>query len=179
MKLIILDRDGVINYDSPNYIKSVEEFQFIPGSIDALVQLKQAGFTIAVATSQSGIGRGYYDIPTLNAMHAKLQNALAALGGYIDYFAICPHHPDEQCACRKPKPGLFYQVAHHFECDITGTTAIGDSERDLLAAQAAGASPIVVLTGNGEKTREKLGKDTTVPVYQDLAAAVAAIIAQA
>jgi D-glycero-D-manno-heptose 1,7-bisphosphate phosphatase len=176
LKLIILDRDGVINYDSPNYIKSVEEFQLIPGSVEALAQLKQAGFTIAVATSQSGIGRGFYDIATLNAMHAKLQNALLAIGGHIDYFAICPHHPDEQCACRKPKPGLFYQVANYFQCDITGVTAIGDSERDVLAAQAAGASPIVVLTGNGEKTRAALGKQTAIPIYQDLAAAVRAIV---
>lgn len=176
--LIILDRDGVINYDSPNYIKSRDEWQPIPGSLEAIVKLNKAGFKVAVATNQSGIGRGFYTFSTLLQIHQKMHEALAALGGHIDMISICPHHPDENCTCRKPKPGLIYKIAEHFNLDLSQAKilAIGDSLCDLKAAKMAGCQPILVLTGNGQSTLNGLTADLKdTQVYEDLAHAVNAI----
>lgn len=176
MKLIILDRDGVINQDSDDYIKSVEEFIPLPGSLEAIARLSQAGYRVAVATNQSGIARGYYDIPTLNAMHDKLRQMLNSLGGNIEMIAFCPHGPDDNCDCRKPKPGMYLDIARRMELSLKGVPVIGDSLRDLQAAQAVGAQPILVRTGKGERTLAKGDGLEGIPVYDDLAAAVAALL---
>lgn len=180
MKLIILDRDGVINKDSDAYIKSPDEFIPLPGSLEAIARLKQAGYTIAVATNQSGIARGYYDETTLAAMHEKLAHLLDEKGGGVDYIAYCPHGPDDNCTCRKPLPGLLYEIRDHFKTDLTDVPMIGDSLRDIQAARTVGGYPILVKTGKGENTLAKASDELTdVPVYSNLAAAVDALLNKA
>ncbi|MED5387812.1 MAG: D-glycero-beta-D-manno-heptose 1,7-bisphosphate 7-phosphatase [Pseudomonadota bacterium] len=169
-KLIILDRDGVINEDSDAYIKTVDEWIPIPGSIDAIARLSRAGYTVVVATNQSGIARGYYDLATLDAMHQRLRDLVAEQGGTLGKVFYCPHGPDDGCDCRKPRPGLIDQIVTEYG-DVTGTPLIGDSLRDLEAGLARGCEPVLVLTGKGEKTRQKglpasLGE---VAVYHSLA----------
>lgn len=177
MKLIILDRDGVINEDSDAYIKSPEEFIPLPGSLEAIARLKQAGYTVAVATNQSGIARGYYDEATLAAMHNKLARLLDGKGGGIDYIAYCPHGPDDNCSCRKPLPGLLYEIGNHFKIDLTNVPMIGDSLRDIQAAQTVGGYPILVKTGKGERALATATDALDgIPVYANLAAAVDAIL---
>ncbi len=176
MKLIILDRDGVINQDSDDYIKSTEEFIFLPGSIEAIARLNNAGYRVAVATNQSGIARGYFDLDTLNAMHEKLRSALAAIGGQIEMIAFCPHGPDDNCDCRKPRPGLLQQIATRFGQPLANVPVVGDSLRDLQAARAVGADPILVRTGKGERTLAKGEGLEGVPVYADLAAVVDSLL---
>jgi D-glycero-D-manno-heptose 1,7-bisphosphate phosphatase len=176
MKLIILDRDGVINEDSDEYIKSVDEFIPLPGSLEAIARLKKAGYTIAVATNQSGIARGYFDEATLAAMHDKLAHLLDEQGGEIDYIAYCPHGPDDNCDCRKPLPGLLKEISTHFNTELTNVPIIGDSLRDLQSARSVGAYPILVKTGKGERTLENADQISDVPVYADLAAAVDALL---
>ena len=170
MNLIILDRDGVINEESPSFIKSPEEWIPIKGSLEAIATLNAKGYQVAVATNQSGVGRGLYTLDTLAQIHAKLKTDLSHYGGQIDFFAICPHHPDDNCVCRKPKSGLFEQIKRHFACDLSGVLCVGDSLRDLQAAQSAGGEPVLVLTGNGEKTRLVMPEHTQV--YASLAALV-------
>lgn len=143
-KLIILDRDGVINYDSVNYIKTPNEWIPIPGSLEAIAQIKQAGFHVAIATNQSGISRGYYTEETLTAIHQKMQDALKQLGTHIDLIQYCPHHPSAHCTCRKPQPGLLHNISQYFACDLTGVPFIGDSITDMQAATAANALPIFI-----------------------------------
>jgi len=173
MKLIILDRDGVINEDSDSYIKSPEEFIPLPGSLEAIARLHRAGYTIAVATNQSGISRGYFDIDTLNLMHEKLHRLLQALGCKIDGIFYCPHGPDDHCECRKPKPGLLQDIQSRFKIDLRDVPVVGDSLRDLQAAQAVGATPILVRTGKGERTIAKNDKELAgIAVYDDLASYV-------
>lgn len=175
-KLIILDRDGVINYDSDTYIKTPKEWIPIPGSLEAIAELKKAGFQIAVATNQSGVGRGLLSEDTLKAIHEKMQHALAQTGGYIDALFYCPHTPDDQCSCRKPKPGLFYAIANHFNCSLTNVPAIGDSMRDIEAATIVGCQPILVQTG--KKIDEDLIKARSLLTFPDLKSAVTAILAK-
>ena len=176
MKLIILDRDGVINEDSDAYIKSVDEFIPLPGSLEAIARLKKAGYTIAVATNQSGIARGYFDEATLAAMHDKLAHLLDEQGGEIDYIAYCPHGPDDKCDCRKPLPGLLKEISTHFNIELTNVPIIGDSLRDLQSARSVGAYPILVKTGKGKRTLENADQISDIPVYADLAAAVDALL---
>lgn len=175
MKLVILDRDGVINHDSANYIKHPGEWRPIRGSLEAIVQLNQAGFHVVVATNQSGVGRGMFETATLNAIHDKMHRALAQIGGRIDAIFFCPHAHDAGCRCRKPRPGLFEEIARRFAVDLQGVPAIGDSLRDLEAAAAIGAAPILVLTGNGARTRREGGLPAGTAVYADLAEAAQAI----
>ena len=176
MKLIILDRDGVINQDSDNFIKSVDEFIPLPGSIEAIARLCQAGYHVTIATNQSGIARGYYDLDTLNAMHDKLRSELANHGGSIDMIAFCPHGPDDGCDCRKPLPGMYQAIARRFDMPLKDVPVIGDSLRDLQAAQTVGASPMLVKTGKGERTLAKGEGLDGIPVYDDLADAVSALL---
>ncbi len=176
MKLIILDRDGVINQDSDNFIKTVDEFIPLPGSVEAIARLNQAGYRVAIATNQSGIARGYYDIDTLNAMHNKLRSELASHGGSIDMIAFCPHGPNDNCNCRKPKPGMYNAIAQRFDISLQDVPVIGDSLRDLQAAQEVGACPILVKTGKGERTIAKGEGLEGIPVYDDLSAAVSALL---
>lgn len=176
MRLVILDRDGVINEDSDDYIRTPEEFIPIPGSLEAIARLKKAGFTVVVASNQSGIGRGYFDFNTLNAMHDKLKDLLAEVGGSVDGLFYCPHTPEDHCNCRKPAPGLYQQIARQFNVDLTGVPIIGDSLRDIEAAWAVGASPILVRTGKGLRTLESSKNLENVPVFDDLAEAVDALL---
>jgi len=180
-KLIILDRDGVINQDSPDYIKSPDEWIPIPGSLEAIAALNNAGFKVAVATNQSVIGRGYYTLEMLENIHQKMHRELALVAGHIDAILFCPHAPEDHCLCRKPKPGLFQQIFDHFHLTESFQTilAIGDSLRDLEAAKAAGCSPILVLTGNGEKTQQKLSDSfLETPIYPNLSEAIFALLAR-
>ena len=176
MALIILDRDGVINEDSDDYIKSPEEWVPIPGSLEAIARLTRAGYRIAVATNQSGVARGLFDGDTLQRIHDKMRGAVAAAGGEIAAIFFCPHGPDDGCACRKPQPGLLRDIAAHFHVDLSGVPAVGDSLRDIQAAQAVGAWPILVRTGKGERTVMRGEGLAGVAVYPDLAAAVDALL---
>lgn len=166
--LIILDRDGVINEDSPNYIKSPSEWHPINGAIEAIAQLTKAGHTVVVATNQSGVGRGYYSMETLKAIHAKMCQHVEAAGGKINKIYYCPHTPDDQCACRKPKPGMLLQIQKDFSDLFHSAILVGDSARDIMAAHAAGCQAVLVRTGNGPKALKAL--DIKIPVYDDLAA---------
>ena len=176
MKLVILDRDGVINEDSDDFIKTPDEFIPIPGSLEAISRLKQSGYLVAIATNQSGLSRGYLDLDTLNKMHAKLHGLLADLNSSVDGIFYCPHGPDDGCDCRKPKPGLYEKIGKEFNNPLKGIPVIGDSLRDLEAARAVGAKPILVRTGKGQRTlAEGKGLDD-VPVYENLSAAVDALL---
>lgn len=175
MKLIILDRDGVINYDSDQFIKSPEEWKPLPGSLEAIARLTQAGYRIVVATNQSGVGRGLFDMPTLNAIHEKMHKACAQAGGRIDAVFFCPHAADSSCECRKPKSGMIHEIAERYAMDLKGVPSVGDSLRDLEASARLGAQPILVLTGKGQKTQAKGGLPEGTLVYPDLAAYVAAL----
>jgi D-glycero-D-manno-heptose 1,7-bisphosphate phosphatase len=177
MKLVILDRDGVINQDSDAYIKSPDEWVPIPGSLEAIARLNHAGYHVVVATNQSGLARGLFDIDHLNAIHEKLHDELAKVGGHIDAIFFCPHGPDDGCECRKPKAGLMHQISRRLDVDLDGVPAIGDSLRDLQAAAQIGAKPILVLTGKGQKTKSDLKDFKDVPIYEDLATAVDALLA--
>jgi D-glycero-D-manno-heptose 1,7-bisphosphate phosphatase len=166
--VIILDRDGVINHDSDDYIKSPDEWIPIDGSLDAIASLKRAGYRIAVATNQSGLARGYFDLTALNAMHDKLHGLLAQRGVHIDGIFYCPHGPDDHCDCRKPKPGLLYQIRDALDIDLDDTVFVGDSMGDVQAARLVGAQPVLLRTGKGERTLAKLGNNPDLPVYDDL-----------
>ncbi|AZV93316.1 D-glycero-beta-D-manno-heptose 1,7-bisphosphate 7-phosphatase [Kerstersia gyiorum] len=152
MKLIILDRDGVINQDSKAFVKSPDEWLPLPGSLEAMARLSQSGWRIAIATNQSGLARGLFDMETLNAMHAKMRRALAALGGSVDAIFVCPHGPEDGCRCRKPAPGLLQDIGRRFDIPLAGVPVVGDSLRDLQAAAAVGAQPWLARTGNGAAT---------------------------
>ncbi len=177
MKLIILDRDGVINFDSAQFIKSPDEWKPIPGSLVAIARLNQAGYRVVVATNQSGVGRGLFEMDTLNAIHEKMLKALVQVGGRIDAIFFCPHTSADNCTCRKPKPGMLHEISKRFNTNLTAVPAIGDALRDLEAAVAVGAKPILVLTGKGKKTAIDLELPTGTLIFPDLAAAVAHLLA--
>lgn len=176
-KLVILDRDGVINFDSAQFIKSPAEWKPIPGSLEAIARLNQAGYRVVVATNQSGIGRNLFDMDTLNAIHDKMHKALFNVGGRIDAIFYCPHTADTQCDCRKPKPGMFKRISDTLNIDLNGVPTVGDSLRDLQAGAAAGCQPMLVLTGKGEKTKADGNLPKGTREFPDLAAAVDAILA--
>lgn len=175
MKLLILDRDGVINEDSDAYIKSVQEWLPIAASIEAIAQLSKAGWTVAVATNQSGIARGYYDLATLDAMHERLRALVAEQGGEVGLIVYCPHGPDDGCACRKPRPGMLQTIAHHYQAELAGVWFVGDSMGDLEAAVAVGAQPVLVKTGKGCRTLAKALPQGTL-IFEDLAAVARELI---
>jgi D-glycero-D-manno-heptose 1,7-bisphosphate phosphatase len=176
-RLIVLDRDGVINYDSEQFIKSPDEWRPIPGSLEAIVRLNHAGYRVVVATNQSGVGRGLFDMSTLNAIHDKMVKVLAQIGGRIDAIFFCPHAADSNCSCRKPKPGLMVEIGQRFGVDLTGVPCVGDSLRDLQSAAAVGAQPILVLTGKGEKTLREGDFPPSTVIYPDLAFVASALLA--
>ncbi len=177
MTFVILDRDGVINYESREYIKSPEEWLPIPGSLEAIAELNRHGFRILIATNQSGIARGYYDLAMLDLIHEKLMMELAAVGGHVEEIFFCPHHPDDGCVCRKPKAGLLYQMQEKYPLDLAHTFFIGDSYVDVLAAQSAGCLPILVLSGNGQIVLKKHAAELIhVPSFVDLAHAASYVI---
>jgi len=178
-RLVVLDRDGVINRDSSEFVKSADEWLPLDGSIEAIAALSKAGYKIAVASNQSGIGRGLIDDAALGAMHEKMCSLVAAAGGRIDHIAWCPHRPDEGCDCRKPAPGLLLQIAARFACPMTAVPVVGDSLRDLEAALAVQARPILVRTGNGEKTLAALPPNLAgIEVFNDLGSAADALLAE-
>lgn len=177
MKLIILDRDGVINYESDAYIKSPDEWIPIPQSLDAIARLNRAGYTVVIATNQAGIGRGLYDVTALNAIHEKMQQTLRRVGGYIDKIFYCPHHPDAHCSCRKPKTGLFKQIAEAYAVSLKNVPMIGDSWRDISAAKAMHCQSLLVQTGNGKTTiRDYSFLLKEVSIFTDLFDAVNSLI---
>jgi D-glycero-D-manno-heptose 1,7-bisphosphate phosphatase len=176
MKLVILDRDGVINHDSDQFIKSPEEWKPIHGSLEAIARLSQAGYRVVVATNQSGVGRGLFDMAMLNAIHDKMCKAVSQAGGRIDAIFFCPHAADANCNCRKPKSGMIEEIAARYNTSLEGVPAIGDSLRDLEATVRLGAQPILVLTGKGVKTRAAGGLPEGTLIYPDLAAAVATLV---
>jgi len=173
MKIVVLDRDGVINFDSPQFIKSPEEWKPLPGSLEAIADLNHASYRVVVASNQSGIGRGLLDMAAFNAMNDKMLRALAQVGGRIDAIFFCPHPADSECTCRKPKPGMFRDIAQRFNVDMRGVPCIGDSLRDLQAAAAVGGQPILVRTGKGKDTLAQGGLPEGTLVFDDLAAAAA------
>ena len=169
MQLVILDRDGVINFDSEHYIKSPEEWLALPGSLEAIHTLNQQQINTAVATNQAGVAKGYLSLESLYAIHQKLRDELAAMNAHLDAIFYCPHHPDQHCSCRKPQPGLLFQALEHFHMSSDQACMVGDSLRDIQAARAAQCEAILVLTGNGEKTwanhKTELGD---IAVYDNL-----------
>ena len=173
MKLVILDRDGTINQDSDQYIKSPAEWKPIPGSLEAIARLTQGGWRCVVATNQSGIARGLFDMATLNAIHTEMHRRVAQVGGRIDAIFFCPHAADSNCECRKPKPGLLREIAARLDVELEGVPMIGDALRDVEAAAAVGAKPYLVLTGKGRKTRDAGGLPPGTEVVADLAAIAA------
>jgi len=171
-RLVILDRDGVINEDSDDYIKCAEEWLPIAGSLEAIARLNLAGIRVAVATNQSGIGRGIFTLEELNQMHAKFQRALARVGGHVDGIFFCPHAPEANCSCRKPAPGLLRSIGLRFGVPLTEVPVIGDSQRDIEAALAVRARPMLVRSGKGAQTLRRAPELADYPVFDDLAAAV-------
>jgi D-glycero-D-manno-heptose 1,7-bisphosphate phosphatase len=171
MKLIILDRDGVINEDSDDYIKSPDEWIPIAGSLDAIARLNHAGYSVAIASNQSGIARGYFSLETLAAMNVKMNDMLSPLGGKIDAMFFCPHGPKDGCDCRKPRPGMLTEIGNRFQTSLADVLFIGDNINDIKAAQAAGAKPVLVMTGKGKQTAGMIAEEKikNIPVYADLA----------
>jgi D-glycero-D-manno-heptose 1,7-bisphosphate phosphatase len=172
MSLIILDRDGVINHDSDDFIKTPAEWEPIEGSLEAIAKLTYAGYRIVVITNQSGISRGLLDVGTLSRIHSKMRRMVSQVGGKLEAILYCPHGPDDGCDCRKPLDGAFYELAHRLRIDLKNVPAIGDSLRDIQAAQSVGAKPILVRTGKGEQTLTDPKLPKNIPVYDNLAAAV-------
>jgi D-glycero-D-manno-heptose 1,7-bisphosphate phosphatase len=170
-RLVILDRDGVVNQDSPDHIKSPEEWIPIPGSLESIARLNHAGFTVVVATNQSGVGRGLFSISDLNAIHEKFQRALDRVGGHVDGIFFCPHAPEAGCRCRKPLPGLLEAISARCGIPLDSIPVIGDSARDAKAALAVGAKPIMVRTGQGADCHAAHPELHRLPWYEDLATA--------
>ncbi len=177
MKLIVLDRDGVINFDSDQFIKSPEEWKPIPGSLEAIARLNESGWRVVVASNQSGVGRGLFDMDTLNAINEKMTKALGQVGGRLDAIFFCPHTADSTCECRKPRPGMFVQIAERFNLDMKGVPVVGDSLRDLQAGVAVGGKPYLVLTGKGGKTQGDPALPEGTEIFPDLAAVAAMLTA--
>lgn len=175
MKLLILDRDGVINHDSDAYIKSLEEWIPIPGAIEAIARLSQAGWTVAVATNQSGLARGYYSLAVLESMHQRLRALVAEQGGEVGLIVYCPHGPEDGCLCRKPLPGMLQTIAAHYHTPLAGVWFVGDSASDLEAAGAVDAQPVLVKTGKGLRTLAKLLPAHTL-IFNDLAQVASSLI---
>ncbi len=177
MKWIVLDRDGVVNHDSPDYIKSAAEWLPIPGSLEAIARLTQAGWRVCLATNQAGLGRGLFDYDAFAAINAKMQKLLAERGGRIDAVAFAPEHPDQATEMRKPNPGLLRDLARRLGTGTENIWFVGDSETDLAAAQAAGMQPVLVCTGNGHLHRERAQSQGITP-HPDLAAAIDCLLAK-
>ncbi len=178
MKLVILDRDGVINEDSDEFIKSPDEFIPIPGSIDAIARLKLAGYSVVIASNQSGLARQLFSLSTLHDIHQKLYDLLQPFGVRLDAIFFCPHGPDDDCHCRKPKPGLLQDIATRFSIDLATVPVVGDALRDIEAARAVGAQPVLVLTGKGRQASRNTLELTGVPVYRNLSHFVDVLLAR-
>jgi D-glycero-D-manno-heptose 1,7-bisphosphate phosphatase len=171
LKVIVLDRDGVVNEDSPLYIKSPAEWHALPGSLPAIAKLNHAGYKVVVATNQSGVARGLFTAQELENIHQKMRDDLAEVGGYLDGVFVCPHGPQDNCLCRKPQPGLLLAIAKDFQVKPEEMLVVGDSMRDILAARAAGCQIVLVKTGNGQQTLMTVGETNLmdVKIFPDLA----------
>lgn len=178
MKLVILDRDGVINEDHDNFIKSPDEWIPIPGSLAAIALLKKHGFTIGVATNQSGVARGLYSVETLEAIHAKMHKAVEEAGGSIDAVYYCPHVNEDNCDCRKPKSKMAKDIGQQFSADLNNVPSVGDTLRDLQSFANVGCQPMLVLTGKGKKTLAEGHLPENTLIFNDLAEAVQHMIAE-
>ncbi len=176
MKMIILDRDGVINFDSPDFIKSPAEWIPIPGSLEAIARLNQANYRVVVASNQSGIARELFDMGTLNAIHHKMHTLAQQAGASIDAIFFCPHAAIDNCDCRKPKSGMFEEIGKRFKISLKGVPTVGDSLRDLQAGFVCGCTPYLVLTGKGQQTHDKGGLPPGTTVFPDLASMVDALL---
>jgi D-glycero-D-manno-heptose 1,7-bisphosphate phosphatase len=178
MSLVILDRDGVINHDSDAYIKTPNEWKAIRGSLEAVARLNRSGYQVVIASNQSGIGRGLFDVATLQAIHEKMHRELARMNGRVDAVLYCPHRPEDHCRCRKPKPGMLFEIASRFSVPLRGVPMVGDAWRDIEAARSVEGRPILVLTGKGRDTLTKNRSSMRgVEVYDNLALAVGALLA--
>lgn len=177
-RLVVLDRDGVINQESRDFICSPAEWVPIPGSIEAIAALTRGGFEVVVASNQSGVGRALFSAATLAAIHDRMRQEIGRAGGKLGGIFVCPHHPDDRCDCRKPLPGLLRQIEKHFGCSLAGQPIVGDSERDIRAAQAVDGRCILVRTGNGREAERALRPDDRVQVFDDLAAVARALLAE-
>jgi len=175
-RLVVLDRDGVINHESPDFIKTPDEWRPLPGSLEAIAALSQADFQVVVATNQSGVGRGLFTNDDLDAIHHKMMDSIRATGGQLRGIFVCPHRPDENCECRKPRPGLLRQIEAQFSCSLANHPIIGDSARDLQAANAVLGRAILVRTGNGAKTEQTMSGNDDLLVFDDLASAARKLI---
>jgi D-glycero-D-manno-heptose 1,7-bisphosphate phosphatase len=178
LKLVVLDRDGVINYDSDKFIKSPAEWAPIPGSLEAIARLNQAGYRVVVSTNQSGVARRLFDISALNAIHQKMHTAGQQVGAHIDAIFFCPHAADDNCDCRKPKSGMLHAIAQRFDVSLKGVPCVGDSLRDLQSGFVVGCVPYLVLTGKGKKTQMTGGLPPGTMVLPDLAATVDYLLKQ-
>lgn len=165
---VLLDRDGVINQDNSNFVRTPDALIPLPGSLDAIRRLKEAGWLVAVCTNQSGVGRGLYSLNDLQAIHGRLRQLLAEHDTSVDGIYACPHHPDDGCDCRKPKPGLLLRAARELPIDLAASFMVGDAGRDLEAGIRAGCSPVLVLTGKGRQTRQE-PVAASIPSYDCLA----------
>lgn len=179
MKLVILDRDGVINYDSDAYIKSPAEWVPIPGSLEAIARLHHVGFSVTVATNQAGVARGLFDLTALDAIHRRMRTAVEHAGGRLAGIFYCPHGPEDGCDCRKPQPGLLKQISKQLHVDLHGVPVIGDALRDIEAAKRVNARPMLVLTGSGTKTLRDLHATQRVEIFADLATAADQLVREA
>ena len=177
IKLVILDRDGTINVEREDYVKSPEEWEPLPGAMEAIARLNHGGWHVVIATNQSGLGRGLFDMASLNAMHAKMNRLLMEFGGRVDAVFFCPHTADSRCECRKPKPGMLQEIGVRFNVAMAGVPSVGDGLRDLQAAETVGAQPMLVLTGKGEKTLRDGGFPKNTVIFPDLAFAASALLA--
>ncbi len=177
MKLIVLDRDGVINEDLERPVASPDEWIPIAGSLAAIARLHQAGWHVAVATNQSGISRGLLPLDTLHAIHQRMHETVNKAGGKIDVVAFCPHKDSDQCGCRKPAPGMLYTISERLNIDLSSVVVVGDSLRDMQAAMATAARPVMVRTGKGQKTLDNNKGLEHIPAYDDLASYVNTLLA--
>ena len=183
LKLVVLDRDGVINKDSPDFIKTPDEWIPIKGSLEAIARLSQAGYEVVIVTNQSGIGRKLFSADDLTKIHVRMIDFVGQYGGKIQKILFCPHHPDDGCACRKPLTGMYDDLAKRLSINFNGVYSVGDSVRDLIAAQSAGANPVLVKTGNGRKSLKEINANeqlglSTAPVFDNLAGFVDALLKQ-
>jgi D-glycero-D-manno-heptose 1,7-bisphosphate phosphatase len=176
-RLIVLDRDGVINEDSDAFIKSAAEWRPIAGSLEAIARLHAAGYRVVIFTNQSGLARGLFDRAALEAIHARLIGAVEAAGGKLSGIYVCPHGPNDACDCRKPLPGLLHRIESELGVSLQGVPVVGDARRDLEAALAVGARPLLVRTGKGERTLAGALPAGT-EVFDDLAAVAAALLGE-
>lgn len=182
-KFLILDRDGVINVESPEFVKTPEEWVPIKGSLEAIGRLSQAGYEIVIITNQSGLGRGHFSADMLAKMHAKMIDQVQQHGGKIQSILFCPHKPDEGCECRKPKDGMYQELAERLNINFSNVYSVGDSVRDLLAAKTAGAKPVLVKTGNGKKSLKEIANNAdldlqSAPAFDNLASFANALLNQ-